>query len=121
MRPLCAANLLAIFRYRQGELGKMFGGNCGSCRAKYPKLDCGFMRSAVFEEIPQSITAARMSEFPQRFRFDLANTLSSHCEILADFFESMFASILETEAHFDDLLFSWTKCLQDLGGLFAKV
>ena len=47
-----------------------------------------------------------MPELPKRFRFNLPDAFACYRKILSDFFERVFRSILEAEAHLDDALFS---------------
>ena len=62
-----------------------------------------------------------MTQFAKSLGFDLADALACDGEVLADFFERMFASVLQPETHLDDFLFARTQGLQDLRGLLAQV
>src|SRR6266576_583311 len=63
-----------------------------------------------------------MSQLAQRFRFDLADALARHGEMLPDFFKRMFASVgTEAEPHFNNLFFSRRERLQDFFGDFAEI
>src|SRR5207245_10306345 len=73
------------------------------------------------EEGAQPVTAAGMPEFAQRLGFDLPDTLARYREVLANFFERVFAAILQAEAHLDDLLFARAEGLEDFRGLLAQV
>ena len=62
-----------------------------------------------------------MTQFSQSFGFDLPDTLARDSEVLADFFEGVFAAILQAEAHLDYLFFTRAESLQDLSGLLAQI
>ena len=48
-----------------------------------------------------------MTEFAQRFRFDLPDTFARHCEMLTDFFERVFRTRRpESKPHLDHFLFA---------------
>src|SRR5215472_11201509 len=79
-----------------------------------------FVKAGI-EECAQAMTAAGMPQFPQGFRFDLADTLAGYGKMLADFFERMLAAVLQAKAHLDDLFLARTERLQHLGGLLAQV
>ena len=57
----------------------------------------------------------------QSFGFDLADSFAGDVELLADFFQRMFAFTSDAEAQADDLLLFGRKRFQDVGGLVADV
>lgn len=52
------------------------------------------------------MASARVSQLSERLCFDLTDALTRNRKILAYFFESVLASVLQSEAHLDDLLFA---------------
>src|SRR5262245_17786986 len=62
-----------------------------------------------------------MTQFPQRLRLYLANTLAGDREILAHFFKRVLAAIADAKTHFDHLLFARRQRLQYRLGLLAEV
>src|SRR5580658_4511203 len=62
-----------------------------------------------------------MAQLAQRFRFDLADAFACDGERLADFFEGVFAAIVQAEAHLDDFFFARRQRLQHGRGLFLQV
>src|SRR5580658_1394095 len=70
---------------------------------------------------PQLARPRRMPQFPQRLGFDLADAFAGYCERLADFFESVFAAVFESEAHLDYFFFARGQGAQDLSGLVLEV
>src|SRR3954453_10997368 len=93
----------------------------GDRREDPGNLSLNLFSVAGVEEGSESVTAAGVPEFSQRFGFNLPDTFSSHGEVLADFFEGVLAPILQPKTHFDDLLFPRTQSLQDLGCLLPQV
>ncbi len=67
------------------------------------------------------MAARGVAELAQRLGFNLTDALARDREVLADFFERMFAAILQAEAHLHDFLFARAKGLENLGGLLAQV
>jgi len=62
-----------------------------------------------------------VTQFAQRFRFDLPNSLPCHLKILADFFEGMVRFFADAEAHPQHLLFAWCQGVQNPRSLIGKV
>src|SRR5262245_57139647 len=62
-----------------------------------------------------------MTQLAQRLRLDLAYAFAGDREVLAHFFERMFAAVAHAEAHLDDLLFAWRQRLQHRLDLFLQV
>src|SRR5664280_1014911 len=62
-----------------------------------------------------------MTQFAQRLRFDLPDTLTGNGERLSDFFERVLGAIFQSEAHLDDLLFARGQRAQDLCCLVLEV
>ena len=56
------------------------------------------------EEIPKFLAAGGVTELPQGFGFDLANSLPGDVELLADLLQGVGLAIGEAEAHPQDLL-----------------
>src|SRR5215471_13469764 len=73
------------------------------------------------EERSQSMAAAGMTQFAQRFRLDLPYALTRDREVLANFFQRMFTPVLEPEAHLDDFFLAGAERFQHLGGLLAQI
>ena len=67
------------------------------------------------------MATAGVAQLAEGFRFDLANALAGAGKVLPHFFERVFASILQPETHFDNLLFARAKRLQYFGGLLAQI
>src|SRR5579863_8797921 len=63
-------------------------------------------RSIAFEERLELVRAARVTELAQRLCFDLANPLTRHVELLADFLERVIGAHLDAEAHAQHLRFA---------------
>jgi hypothetical protein len=57
------------------------------------------MLELVVEERPQLPRPRRMLQLAQRLRLDLANTLSRHRELLADFFQRVVGVHADAKAH----------------------
>ncbi len=71
--------------------------------------------SLDFEELPQTLGTLRMTQLGQRLRLDLADPLAGHAELLADLFERLGPTAVETEAQPDDLLLSIGQLPEHLG------
>jgi hypothetical protein len=54
-----------------------------------------------------------MPQFPQRLGFDPADAFAGYRERLADFFQSLFAAVYQSEAHLDYLFFALGRRAQD--------
>ena len=67
------------------------------------------------------MAAAGVTQLAQRLRLNLANAFARDRKILAHFFERVFASVLQTEAHLHDLLFARAQSFQNLRGLLAQI
>ena len=59
---------------------------------------------------PQLFATRWVAEFPQRFRFYLADALAGDIEIIADFFQGVVFAIHQTKAQFQYLTFSISEC-----------
>ena len=57
------------------------------------------LRSGFVEEAAQVVRAGRVPELAQRFRLDLANSLTGHIELLADFLQGVVGVHVDAEAH----------------------
>src|SRR6266542_186900 len=75
----------------------------------------------AFQERAEPMTSARMTQFAQRFGFDLPDALARDREILSDFFQRVLAAVLQSETHFNDLLLAGRERLQYLRRLLAQV
>src|SRR5689334_19677631 len=73
--------------------------------------------NAGVQECAEAMAAAGVPEFAKSFRFNLPDAFARDREMLPNLFEGVFAAVLQTEAHFDDLLFARTQRLQHLGSL----
>src|ERR1700733_11129732 len=62
-----------------------------------------------------------MPELAKRLRFDLANALARHLEVLADLFERMVALLADAEAHSENLLLPRRQRLEHLPRLLGEV
>ncbi len=63
-----------------------------------------------------------MSQFAQRFRFDLANALARHVEVLAHFFQrSLVAAVVESKPQANHTLFTRAQSLQNVACDLAQV
>src|SRR5271156_1704684 len=80
----------------------------------------GSLRSALDERL-QLLRARRMTQLAERLRFDLADALARHFEVLADFLERVVALLADTEAHAEDLLLARRERLQHLPRLLGEV
>src|SRR5688572_5927220 len=69
----------------------------------------------------QPAAAARMTQFAQGLRFDLADTFAGDREVLADFFKSVLGAVFETESHLDHAFFARGERIQNLLGHFLEV
>src|SRR6059058_5173105 len=62
-----------------------------------------------------------MPQFPQRFGFNLPDTLASHGERLPDFFQRVLAAVFQTKAHLDDPFLARRQRAQHLRSLVFQV
>src|ERR1019366_8413687 len=65
--------------------------------------------------------AGWMPQLPQRFGFDLTDSLSCYCERLAYFFQRLLRAIFESEAHLDDLFLARSQRTQHLRSLVFQI
>src|SRR5512133_3407929 len=61
-----------------------------------------------------------MTHLAQSLRFNLTDALTSHIELLADFFQSPRAAVIESETQAQDLFFPWRQTLKDLEQLLFE-
>jgi hypothetical protein len=57
--------------------------------------------------LTQASAAIWVSQFAQRFRFNLPDSLSGDAKELTDFFQSALPSIIQTEAQAQHITLSW--------------
>src|SRR5437016_14048195 len=62
-----------------------------------------------------------MPQFPQRFGFNLPDTLASHGERLAYFFQRVLAAVFQPKAHLDDPFLARRQRAQNLRSLVFQV
>ena len=62
-----------------------------------------------------------MTQLPQCFGFNLANTLAGDPEFLAHFFQRVLSPIFQSKSHLDDALFAGSKHIQNLLGHFFEI
>src|SRR5687768_14396487 len=62
-----------------------------------------------------------MTQLAQRLRLYLAYAFAGHREVLAHFFQRVFAAVADAEAHLDHLLFARRQRLQHRLGLFLQI
>src|ERR1700759_1253184 len=75
----------------------------------------------VIQERPQLPAPRRMLQLPQRLGLDLADTLSGHRELLADFFQGVVGVHADAEAHAEYAFFAGGERGQHAGGGFREV
>ena len=66
----------------------------------------GALAVLIIQEAPQLPASARVLQFAQRFRFDLADAFAGYGELLADFFERVVGVHADAEAHAEDAFFA---------------
>src|SRR6266480_2111052 len=76
---------------------------------------------SIIQKAPQLPRPTRMLQLPQRFRLDLADALSRHRELLADFFERVVGVHADAEAHAQDAFLARGQRGQNPRGGLAKV
>ncbi len=86
------------------ELGVHYGqgylfGRPEPATADFASLNYRRKLDLLIEEAAHLAAAARVLELPQRLRLDLADALSGHAELLADFLERVVGVHADAEAH----------------------
>src|SRR5215472_9855028 len=81
----------------------------------------GLGEGSTFDKALQLLATAWVAELAQGFRFDLANALASHLEILPDLFQRVVALFSDAKAHSEDLLLARRERLENLPSLFREV
>ena len=66
------------------------------------------------------IRARGMTQFSQRLRFDLSNSLTGHVELFADFFQSMIRIHVDTKTHAQHLRLSCGEAAKHVLGGFPE-
>ena len=64
------------------------------------------------EEASQLFRAGGVAQFPQGFGLDLADALTGHVELLADFFQRVVGVHVDAKAHAQHLGFAWRQAGQ---------
>src|SRR5947207_2142126 len=86
-----------------------------------PVMQLALTSNRALDENPETTRTRRMAQLAQRFGFNLANTLAGYVEYLANFFQSVFAAVVQTETHFDDSFFAGRKRAQHGRHLFLQI
>ncbi len=67
-----------------------------------------FLLPLAFDETLEYSSSRRVSKFSQRFGFNLANPLSGHIEILADFLQGpLMPFTIQSKPHADYSFLTW--------------
>src|SRR6266699_1630807 len=89
---------------------------------RIPRVErCMSLGGSSLEERPELTRAGRMTQLPQRLRFDLPDALARDREALSDLLERVLAAFADAEPHLDDLLFARRQRLQNRLGLFLQI
>src|SRR5688500_7373560 len=100
------------------------GKHCGYGRCDLPigpSLGSCLLAGGGVQERSQAMAAARVTQFAKRLGLNLPNALARDGEMLTDFFECVFAAILQSEAHLDDLFFARAERFQNFRCLLAEI
>src|SRR5579859_1397598 len=80
-----------------------------------------FAERLPINKCPEPARARRVTQFPQRLYFNLADAFTRYLEVLSYFFQRMLRPIFQPESHFDDALFPWVECAQHVGSLLLQI
>src|SRR5215831_7217827 len=86
----------------------------------YTKKGCDAMShplshlQKLIQVILQFAAPAGMAQFAQSLGLNLTNTLSSHMELFANFFQSTTAAVIQTEAQLEHLAFTISQAFKHI-------
>src|SRR5262245_26171686 len=79
-----------------------------------------YCRPSSVYELPQVFAAAWMAQLAQRLGFDLSNSLARYRKALADLFQRVILTFIDSEPQPQDLLLARRQGRQRLAGLVAQ-